>query len=166
VTRNIRFVQNTCVNAGTVWSHAQRPDPNGSHLMFYSNPADTSDFEVKYNIFCGVTDWGSRYASGWTQGLPKVDYNLWYSTSGVQVYYLTEKIRDFEDYRQATGLEAHSRFADPLFVDPAHGDYRLAPHSPARTMRPDGGPVGAAFPVPGFSPPPLGDSGKATKSLH
>ncbi len=44
VTRNIRFVNNTCVNAGIVWSHAQRPNPerqsldvlhqHGGHLGF------------------------------------------------------------------------------------------------------------------------------------
>ena len=27
VTKNIRFVNNTCVNAGSGWAHAQRPDP-------------------------------------------------------------------------------------------------------------------------------------------
>ncbi len=36
VTQNIRFIHNTCIDAGVVWSHAQRPDRNGSHLMFYS----------------------------------------------------------------------------------------------------------------------------------
>ncbi|MCX7825711.1 MAG: right-handed parallel beta-helix repeat-containing protein, partial [Verrucomicrobiae bacterium] len=42
VTRNIRFERNTCVNAGFGWGHAQRPDRNGRHLMFYHNPAQTS----------------------------------------------------------------------------------------------------------------------------
>ena len=142
VTKNIRFVNNTCVNAGTVWSHAQRPDPNGSHLMFYSNMAATSGFEVKYNVFCNVTDWGSRYSSGWKQ-LPDMDHNLWFSKKGVMAYWFREKIGGFDEYRKKTGLDAHSLFADPKFVDAANGDYRLAPDSPARKIRPDGGPVGA-----------------------
>ncbi len=144
VTENIRFINNTCVDAGKGWAHAQRPDPNGSHLMFYTNTAATKGIEIKYNIFAGFTDWGSRYSSGW-KVLPDMDYNLWFSTTGVMVHWFGEKIPDFDTYRQKTGLDAHSVFADPRFVCPAEGDYRLAPDSPARTLRPDGGPVGATM---------------------
>jgi len=142
LTKNIRFVNNTCVDAGTVWSHAQRPDRNGSHLMFYSNTAVTSGIEVKYNVFSGVTEWGSRYSSGW-KPLPEMDHNLWFTEEGVMVNWFGKKIESFEGYRETTGLDAHSLFADPEFLDAAGGDYRLAPDSPARTIRPDGGPVGA-----------------------
>jgi len=142
VTKNVRFVNNTCVNAGSGWAHAQRPNPNGSHLMFYSNTAVTSGIEVKYNVFANVTEWGSRYSSGW-KTLPDVDHNLWFSQEGVMVNWFGKKIASFEDYCKTTGLDAHSRFADPKFVDAANGDYRLAPDSPARKIRPDGGPVGA-----------------------
>jgi len=142
LTRDIRFVNNTCVDAGSGWAHAQRPDPNGSHLMFYSNTAATSGIEVKYNVFCNVTEWGSRYSSGW-KPLPDVDHNLWFSKQGVMVYWFGERIGSFQEYCKTTGLDAHSRFADPKFVDAAHRDYRLAADSPARSIRPNGGPVGA-----------------------
>jgi hypothetical protein len=142
VTKNIRFINNTCINAGTVWSHAQRPDQNGSHLMFYSNTAATEGIEVKYNIFYNATEWGSRYSAGW-KVLPDMDYNLWYTGTGVACYWFREKIGPFDEYRQKTGLDAHSQFADPQFVDPAHGDYRPGPNSPARKLRADGGPVGS-----------------------
>jgi hypothetical protein len=46
---------------------------------------------------------------------------------------------------QARGLDAHSRVADPLFVDPARGDYRLRPESPAFAL--------------GFEPLPLAEMG-------
>lgn len=142
VTKNIRFVNNTCVHAGRTWAHAQRPDPNGSHLMFYSNTAATSGVEVKYNVFYDVTDWGCRYTSDW-KVLPEIDHNLWYSKDGIMAYWFRDKIATFDAYRRTTRLEAHSRFADPKFVDAAKGDYRLGADSPARTLRPDGGPVGA-----------------------
>jgi len=142
VTENIRFVNNTCINAGRGWAHEQRPDRNGSQLMFYTNTAATSGIEIKFNIFYDHSDWGSRYSSGW-QVLPDMDYNLWFSRSGVMAYWFRDKIAGFDEYRQTTGLDAHSQFADPEFVDTAQGDYRLGPASPARSLRPDGGPVGA-----------------------
>jgi hypothetical protein len=144
VTKNIRFVNNTCVKAGTVWSHAQRPDQNGSHLMFYSNTADTSGVEVKYNVFYDASDWGSRYSAGW-KVLPDMDYNLWFTRTGIACWWFREKIATFDEYRQKTRLDAHSQFADPGFVDAAGGDYRLRPDSPARKLRTDGGSVGAAM---------------------
>ncbi len=143
-TKNIRFLNNTCVHAGGGWAHDQRPDPNGSHLMFYANTAATQNVEIKYNIFCDYTDWGSRYASGW-KVLPELDYNLWFSERGVAARWFKETLATFDKYQTTTGLDAHSRFADPQFLDAAGGDYRLAPSSPARTLRPEGGPVGAEW---------------------
>jgi hypothetical protein len=142
VTRSIRFVNNTCVNAGMAWSHAQRPDPNGSHLMFYSNTADTSGLEVKGNIFYQVSDWGCRYTGGW-KTLPEMSHNLWYSGQGVMANWFGRQLETFEDYREATGLDTHSVFADPRFLDPGKGDYRLSRDSPARSLRTGGVPVGA-----------------------
>ncbi|NUQ61495.1 MAG: hypothetical protein HUU20_03340 [Pirellulales bacterium] len=142
ITRNIRFVNNTCVDAGVVWSHAQRPDANGSHLMFYSNTAATSEFEVKNNIFSNATDWGSRYTGGW-KTLPDMNHNLWFSKAGMMTNWFGKKIESFPDYQKTTGLDSQSRFADPKFLDPGHGDFHLAPDSPARAVRPDAGPVGA-----------------------
>ena len=141
-TRGIRFVNNTCVNAGTVWSHAQRPDRNGSHLMFYSNTAVSSGIEVKYNVFCNATEWGSRYDRGWDP-LPDMDYNVWFSTNGVMARYFGKTVDSFDAYCETTGLDRHSVFADPGFANAAGHDFRLAKDSPARRLRPDGGPVGA-----------------------
>ena len=143
-TRNILFENNTCVNAGVVWSHAQRPDRNGSHLMFYSNTAQSSGIAIRHNVFYQSTDWGSRFSAGWDPR-PEIDYNLWYEPDGYLSWFFKEKLpaADIEGYRQKTGLDQHSVFADPGFVDVAAGDFRLRPDSPARRVRPDGGPVGA-----------------------
>ncbi len=144
LTKNIRFVNNTCIDAGKVWSHAQRPDQNGSHLMFYSNTAVTSGIEIKYNVFYRHTEWGSRYSSGW-KSLPDMDHNLWYSDQGVTAFWFRDKIAAFADYQKKTGLDQHSLFAEPRFVDAAGGDYRLAPDSPGRDLGPGGGPVGTVM---------------------
>lgn len=147
LTKNIRFVNNTCINAGTVWSHAQRPNPNGSHLMLYSNTAETSNIEIKYNVFCNHTEWGTRYSSGW-KILPDQDHNLWYSEQGVMAYWFKEKIAGFANFQEKTGLDKHSVFAQPIFVDAEGGDYRLTPDSPGATLGPNETPVGANLPAP------------------
>ena len=141
LTKNIRFVNNTCINAGKVWSHAQRPNPNGSHLMLYSNTAETSGIEIKHNVFYNHTEWGTRYSSGW-KTLPNQDHNLWYSDQGVMAYWFREKIGSFEDFQQKTGLDNHSLFAKPSFVDAAGGDYRLTADSPGPNLGSDRRPVG------------------------
>lgn len=141
LTRNIRFVNNTCIDAGKTWAHAQRPDPNGSHLMFYSNTAETSGIEIKYNVFCQHSDWGSRYSSGW-KVLPDMDHNLWYSDRGVMVYWFREKIREFKAYQEKTGLDRNSIFARPKFADAGAGNWRLAPDSPGAGLGQNGGPAG------------------------
>ena len=51
MTEDILFEHNLCVDAGYGWGHAQRPDKNGRHLMFYGNPAKTARFVVRNNVF-------------------------------------------------------------------------------------------------------------------
>jgi parallel beta-helix repeat protein len=50
------------------------------------------------------------------------DQNLFFKTADADSY--------LRDWRKA-GFEMHSLIADPLFVDPAHEDFRLRPESPA-----------------------------------
>jgi hypothetical protein len=59
----------------------------------------------------------------WTpRSVAQVDYNLIFNAPNAESY--------LRDWRKS-GLETHSLIADPLFVDPAHGNYRLKPESPA-----------------------------------
>ncbi|PZU08250.1 MAG: peptide-binding protein [Sphingomonas sp.] len=53
---------------------------------------------------------------------------------------------------QALSVDAHSRAGDPGFVDPAHGDYRVKPGSPALSI--------------GFSPFPTDDFGVTSPRLR
>ena len=59
-----------------------------------------------------------------------------------------EKINSFTQYQKKTGLDKHSLFAKPRFIDAPGGDYRLAPDSPGVTLGPGGAPTGAALKGP------------------
>ena len=56
-----------------------------------------------------------------------LDYNLYYDVSGGPVTFTN---LSFEQWKKK-GLDTHSIIADPLFVDPDHGDFTLKPDSPA-----------------------------------
>lgn len=69
-----------------------------------------------------------------------IDYNLYWHAQERELMFLGFT---WEEWRQKEGLEdiwytprmdAHSRIADPLFVDAAGRDFRLQPDSPALTM--------------------------------
>ena len=145
LTRNVTFEHNTCVDAGFGWAHAQRPDPNGAHLMYYHNRAATTNFVVRDNIFCRATEWTGRSGLDWRYGLVH-DHNLVYNDGQVPVMRWLEgkelKLCGWADY-QGLGFDRNGQFAEPLFRDPAKRDYRLLPNSPGLTLASDGTAVGA-----------------------
>ncbi|MEI7729827.1 MAG: right-handed parallel beta-helix repeat-containing protein [Verrucomicrobiota bacterium] len=144
-TQNIVFEHNTCVAAGRGWGYGQRPDPNGRHLMFYSNTAVTTNVVIRYNIFCEAADSCLRlHGRDWTAALT-MDYNCWFRSSGPLVLWDKESIgpEGFAAFMQAHNLDQHSMVANPKFIDAAQRDYRLAPDSPARRLSDAGKPVGA-----------------------
>ena len=53
------------------------------------------------------------------------DYNLYYCAGNPE---LSQKTLEKQ---QRDGVDVHSLAADPLFVDPANGDFRVKPGSPA-----------------------------------
>jgi len=73
------------------------------------------------------------------------DYNLYWSPSGDPIKFLTF---GFDEWK-AKRLDTHSVIADPLFVDPEHGDFSLKPGSPAYGL--------------GFRAIDLGDVGPRTR---
>lgn len=72
-----------------------------------------------------------RIENGSTAGTT-VDYNLVYLTvpDTVEIWD-SVSYSSLAAYQAATGQEAHGIFADPRWFDPANGDFRLRPGSPA-----------------------------------
>ena len=165
-TGNILFEHNTCVDAGYCWSHGQRPNPNGAHLMFFENPCAVTNFVVRNNIFCRGVDRSTRMWNDWRAKNPDakdglvMENNLYWFPSGkiFELNPLREFLQkgekpmafmsgpeEFRRYQQETGMDKGSVFGEPQFVDEANRDYRLKPGSFGTNLATDGGPMGARF---------------------
>lgn len=167
-TANILFEHNTCVDAGYCYSHDQRPDVNGAHLMFYDNAAPTTNFVVRNNVFVRTTDRSTRMFNDWRAkdgsdaGLT-MDHNLYfipenkiyeYHVNGREKAQNKPGIRltpasygagaeEFAKYVSEMRLDAGSVYGEPQFVDEAKRDYRLKPGTFGSDLATDGGPLGA-----------------------
>jgi hypothetical protein len=64
------------------------------------------------------------------EGLSECDYNLYFH-EGIQRLKVSGVSGESLDRWREMGFDVHSLIADPLFVDPDKGDYRLKPESPA-----------------------------------
>ena len=75
------------------------------------------------NIVVNCRDKVLHRWTNWTEWkVAQSDDNLFFNTPDAASYL---------DIHRKMGFESHSLIVDPLFVDPAHGDYRLQPDSPA-----------------------------------
>ena len=133
-THEIYFVNNTCVNAGHGWGHAQRPDPSGRQLCFYSNSAQVRHFVVRNNIFFEAKT-NALFLMGWTAAAVAeldLDNNCWFQETGDLVLMNDARftMTQFAAYQSATGKDARSITTIPQFVDAAGGNFNLAKGSP------------------------------------
>jgi len=71
---------------------------------------------------------------GWNaNAVTDSDYNLFYAPNGAEPVIGAPGLTPDQSFAQwrAQGFDTHSLLADPLFVDPKGGDFRLQPDSPA-----------------------------------
>lgn len=66
-------------------------------------------------------------SKAWEKGAYTFDRNLYWNPNTNAYVFHTWSFAEW----QARGQDAHSLIADPLFADPAHGDFTLKPGSPA-----------------------------------
>ncbi len=133
-THHIRFEHNTCFNAGGGWGHAQRPDPSGRHLCFYTSPARAHDISIRGNIFCGALG-NAFYAPTWPRtalDALDMDYNCWFQPEGnmISIDQHDYPMAAFADYQKEYTRETHSLAAEPALANPAKRDFHLRADSP------------------------------------
>lgn len=89
-----------------------------------SRPENHLRFTFERNIVLGR---GEQWLTGGIDNNFRFDDNLYWREEGRVIRFGND---DWEAWR-AKGMDAHSLFADPLFENPAQGDFRLKPNSPA-----------------------------------
>ena len=94
--------------------------------------------EVRRNIFYYTTGDRRLYAAGlwghpeWNPDHAVFDHNIiWNGGLPIEIVMDNQRWRMSFEQWQATGRDANSIVADPLFVDPENDDFRLRPESPA-----------------------------------
>jgi len=108
------------------------------NITVLSSRYDRPDLGVKYDredTGDDVLRIGAAAKGPWIE---ECDYNLAFSDAGQFLVGVTPKGQEYCQYTleewRAAGFGNHSVFADPLFVNPDKGDYRLKPESPAFKM--------------------------------
>ena len=165
-TGNIIIEHNTFIDAGGCWSHSQRPNPFAGHLMLFDNPAPTTNFVARNNIFVNTTDRSTFMFNDWRVKNPAAKdglemYNNLYYIPKNKIFEMRVTARDLEAnpkakamsfaagvdefarYKAESGLDADSIWGMPEFVNPAARDYRLKPGTFGTDRATDGGPMGA-----------------------
>jgi hypothetical protein len=138
---NLYFENNTCMNAGFGWSHSQRPDPNGVHILFwgFASTVTITNFQIRNNVFINVKDYGiySHYASDMNKVTS--DYNCWYPQSSTTIlqytYPLNSTVRNAGSYIWSSYIAGFSNDAHSIFANPQiNTDGSLMSDSPCRDI--------------------------------
>jgi len=95
------------------------------HQLQRSRNEPHTSFTFQRNIV--YYDTGALLGGNWGDDNYDMDYNLYWDGSGRPITFAGASLEQWHK----RGHDEHSIIADPLFVDPAHDDFRLKPDSPA-----------------------------------
>lgn len=125
VIQNVRFENNICIGAGFGWSHEQRPNPHGWHLVLWGNEASTDDIYIRNNVFYEATYSAFYYDTSVEEydGLV-LDNNYYYQDSGYLITFnygkaKAYKMDQFQTYQLYTGQDFNSVTGDKEVVKEA-----------------------------------------------
>ena len=110
------------------------PNPPGKHCCYQKNQ-DLIQRNIIVNTQDSVVWHGIHHQP---DQLHTIDYQLFWTTTGAKPTFINSGQR-LDGYNeeitltawQKKGHDQHSLFANPMFINPASGDYRVSPGSPA-----------------------------------
>jgi len=97
------------------------------HQIQLTRPEPHLRLTFERNIVIGK---GAQWVAGGIDANLRFDHNLYWREDGDELRFGNDAFAAW----QAKGQDTHSRVADPRFVNPQAGDFRLAPDSPARAL--------------------------------
>ena len=130
-SRDVRFVHNTCVEAGLGWGPDKTGAPRGSHLVL------AGEASIASNVFYRCAEYAVRLSGTAKAALDDNLYWLPPDWDGVEnrICRWTGKTgeprlfesgeKSFRRFRQETGLETRGVFRKPDFTNAYRKDYRL-----------------------------------------
>jgi hypothetical protein len=111
--RNVVFESNECIDSGFGWSHEQRPNPTGTHILAYSVASKEFDIYYRNNVFNNAADAIIWY---YNTRLPEAHLdNNTYIQKGedcdkLPLFRLGNSHIPWKEYRRITGHDKDSSF--------------------------------------------------------